>query len=446
MPGVRVGRHAQLRRAIVDRDVFIPRGAQIGYNAEEDRRRHTVTERGIVVVTKDDEPFIGRSAEQALRNEAEFDARWIRSDRQSGTVGEIGQIGQSEQADEDNEGTRTGDSRLARESDGRSGRHARRRRARTRGGAVGGVDRRARSARAARRRQEALPRQGRRRRRSRNVNGEIATALAGREADQRAIDAAADRARRHAEQGTARRQRAARRVDGAARAPRATAAGVPLYAHLAAPLHEAERPTPSLPVPMMNILNGGAHADSSVDFQEFMVMPVGAADVRRRGAHRRRDLPHAARHPQEEGATRPASATKAASRRACRRTARRSTSCSKPSRRRATSPARTSISRSTSRERAVERRRRKRYEFKKSGENDARRRRDGRAVRGLGPPVPDHLDRGRPRRRRLGRLEDADVGARRPRSSSSATTCSSPTREILARGITEGSPTRFWSS
>jgi enolase len=33
---------------------------------------------------------------------------------------------------------------------------------------------------------------------------------------------------------------------------------------------------PLLPVPMMNILNGGAHADSNVDFQEFMVMPVGA--------------------------------------------------------------------------------------------------------------------------------------------------------------------------
>jgi len=31
-----------------------------------------------------------------------------------------------------------------------------------------------------------------------------------------------------------------------------------------------------LPVPMMNILNGGAHADSNVDFQEFMAMPVGA--------------------------------------------------------------------------------------------------------------------------------------------------------------------------
>jgi len=32
----------------------------------------------------------------------------------------------------------------------------------------------------------------------------------------------------------------------------------------------------TLPVPMMNILNGGSHADNSIDFQEFMVMPVGA--------------------------------------------------------------------------------------------------------------------------------------------------------------------------
>src|SRR5919202_1511303 len=42
-----------------------------------------------------------------------------------------------------------------------------------------------------------------------------------------------------------------------------------------------ERPPPegaggTLPLPMMNILNGGAHADNNVDFQEFMVMPVGA--------------------------------------------------------------------------------------------------------------------------------------------------------------------------
>jgi len=75
MPGVRVGRHARLRRTIVDRDVFIPRGAMIGVNEEEDRRRHTVTERGIVIVTKEDEPYLGAISEESLRNEAEFDAR-----------------------------------------------------------------------------------------------------------------------------------------------------------------------------------------------------------------------------------------------------------------------------------------------------------------------------------------------------------------------------------
>ena len=75
MPGVRVGRHARIRRAIVDRDVFVPRGALIGYNAEEDRQRHTVSESGIVVVTTDDEPFIGEISAEALRNEAEFDRR-----------------------------------------------------------------------------------------------------------------------------------------------------------------------------------------------------------------------------------------------------------------------------------------------------------------------------------------------------------------------------------
>jgi glucose-1-phosphate adenylyltransferase len=75
MPGVRVGRHAHLRRAIVDRDVFIPRGARIGYNLDEDRRRHTVTDSGIVVVTAEDEPFIGEISEEALRHEAEVDRR-----------------------------------------------------------------------------------------------------------------------------------------------------------------------------------------------------------------------------------------------------------------------------------------------------------------------------------------------------------------------------------
>jgi glucose-1-phosphate adenylyltransferase len=73
MPGVRVGRHARLRRTIVDRDVLIPRGALIGFNPEEDRRRHSVTEGGVVIVTADDEPLIGPISEEALRAEAEAD-------------------------------------------------------------------------------------------------------------------------------------------------------------------------------------------------------------------------------------------------------------------------------------------------------------------------------------------------------------------------------------
>ena len=71
MPGVRVGRHARIRRAIIDRDVFIPRGARIGYNPEEDRKRHTVTDSGVVVVTTDDEPLVGEIADEALRIEQE---------------------------------------------------------------------------------------------------------------------------------------------------------------------------------------------------------------------------------------------------------------------------------------------------------------------------------------------------------------------------------------
>jgi enolase 1/2/3 len=52
----------------------------------------------------------------------------------------------------------------------------------------------------------------------------------------------------------------------------AAAKGVSLYRHLAPDAH-------LLPVPMMNILNGGKHADSSVDFQEYMVMPLGAGSI-----------------------------------------------------------------------------------------------------------------------------------------------------------------------
>jgi enolase len=107
-----------------------------------------------------------------------------------------------------------------------------------------------------------------------HVNGEIAAALAGREAEQRAVDHAMIEL-----DGTPNKGRlGANAILGVSMAlarAGAAAAGVPLYKQVAA-LYRGGG-TLSLPVPMMNILNGGAHADSSVDFQEFMVMPVGAS-------------------------------------------------------------------------------------------------------------------------------------------------------------------------
>lgn len=75
MPGVRVRRHARIRRAIIDRDVVIPRGAMIGYHLDEDRRRHTVSDDGVVVVTPHEEPLIGEISESALQQEAAADRR-----------------------------------------------------------------------------------------------------------------------------------------------------------------------------------------------------------------------------------------------------------------------------------------------------------------------------------------------------------------------------------
>jgi len=106
-----------------------------------------------------------------------------------------------------------------------------------------------------------------------NVNGEIATALVGADFDQRALDE-----KMLALDGTPAKSRlganALLGVSMAATKAAAAAAGRPLYEHIA---RLAGRPPGNymLPVPMMNILNGGAHADSSVDLQEFMVVPVG---------------------------------------------------------------------------------------------------------------------------------------------------------------------------
>jgi len=128
-----------------------------------------------------------------------------------------------------------------------------------------------------------------------NVNGEIATAIVNQEFDQRALDTAMI-----ALDGSPTKSRlganALLGVSMAAARAEAASTKTPLYRHFAAlyggqvPVQTGTststgtsgatgtdtRPPYVLPAPMMNILNGGAHADSSVDFQEFMVMPLGA--------------------------------------------------------------------------------------------------------------------------------------------------------------------------
>ena len=108
-----------------------------------------------------------------------------------------------------------------------------------------------------------------------NINGPIAKAIKGMNVaaqtalDHRMIDV----------DGTANKGKlganAILAVSMAAARAAAAAEGLPLYRYLSR--YSTARDASTLPVPMMNILNGGAHADNSVDLQEFMVMPVGAS-------------------------------------------------------------------------------------------------------------------------------------------------------------------------
>jgi enolase len=107
-----------------------------------------------------------------------------------------------------------------------------------------------------------------------NVNRAIAPALAGADAaDQRALDKqmlALDGTPNKGKLGA----NAILAVSMAAARAAAAQSGQPLYKYLSR--YSSVAGANTLPVPMLNILNGGAHADNSVDFQEFMVMPVGA--------------------------------------------------------------------------------------------------------------------------------------------------------------------------
>ena len=105
----------------------------------------------------------------------------------------------------------------------------------------------------------------------RHVNGEICKALLGADGERQneldalmvALDGTPNRSRLGANAILA--------VSLAAARAAAEAQGEPLYRGLG-------DGAPAMPTPMMNILNGGAHADNRVDVQEFMVLPVGAGD------------------------------------------------------------------------------------------------------------------------------------------------------------------------
>ena len=103
-----------------------------------------------------------------------------------------------------------------------------------------------------------------------NVNNELAQAVVGLEVtDQAELDMAmldADGTPNKARLGA----NAILAVSLAAARAAAQASGLPLFQYVGGVTAR------TLPVPMMNILNGGAHADNAIDFQEFMVMPVGA--------------------------------------------------------------------------------------------------------------------------------------------------------------------------
>jgi enolase len=107
-----------------------------------------------------------------------------------------------------------------------------------------------------------------------NANNQIAKSIVGLDAaDQRALDH-----KMISLDGTPTKSRlganAILAVSMAAARAAAVALKQPLYKYLSR--YSTDTSANLLPCPMMNILNGGAHADSSVDFQEFMVMPVGA--------------------------------------------------------------------------------------------------------------------------------------------------------------------------
>ncbi len=238
-----------------------------------------------------------------------------------------------------------------------------------------------------------------------NVNGELAEAVRGLDpADQEALDRAMIDL-----DGTPNKGRlganAILGVSLAAAKAAAAEVGQPLWRYLGGEAAHV------LPVPMMNVLNGGAHADNKVDFQEFMVVPVRRGQLLRRPPDGRGGLPRA-----QADAPRPW---------ALHGGRRRGRVRARPRLERGGAPGADRGHRG----RGLPARRRHRHRARPRDERDLRERQLQPRARGphaqlSGPrrllerhllPLSGHLDRGRPRRGGLGRLAAAHRAARRSR-------------------------------
>ena len=274
--------------------------------------------------------------------------------------------------------------------------------------AVRRLDRHARSGRAARRRQEALSRQGRDQGRRATSTASSARRCSARDAGRpgRRIDRTLIEL-----DGTENKARLGANALLAVSLATAHAAArdskQPLYRYLGGAGPK------TLPVPMMNIINGGAHADNSVDIQEFMILPVGAPSLSRSAALRRGDLPHA-----QEGAARAQARDRGRRRRRLRagpaveRSGARDDPRGDRPRRLQGRPA--DLPRPRRREHRVLHGRHVRPASPRSRKFTSAQFADYLA--GLVGALPDRHDRGRHERGRLGRLGAADAAARQARA------------------------------
>ncbi len=212
----------------------------------------------------------------------------------------------------------------------------------------------------------------------------------------------------------------------------ADSAGLPLYRYVGGPNAHL------LPVPMMNIVNGGAHADSNVDVQEFMIAPIGAPTFKealRSGAEVYHALKSVLKKKGlstglgDEGGFAP----NLDSNRAALDLIAEAVEASGQ---------KLGTDIGLAMDVAAS-------EFFKDGCLRLRgrpedQRRDDRLLRRARRGLPHRLDRGPPRRGGLGRLGGHDRRSSATRSSWSATTCSSPTSSGCSAASTAGTPTRCW--